>query len=186
MKYTHLQSNQCLFSSGSKQKVKFNLQWESWGGFSFWSSTCYPQPQLSLCFFFSSLFPPLSFSSRFFHPHCSPCAPINLRQTVAINSYTSHSILDSLKALQMSSNSFFILFLKSSDSSLSHFLDTKLQACFIHYLFSSLRQTPAIHFRVGRRFWSFNLLCIGFCLFPWAKNSHSSVSSQLLSGPSKS
>lgn len=108
-------------------------------------------------------------------PHCSPCPPINLRQTVAINSHASPGILDSLKALQMSSNSFFILFLKSSDSSLSHFLDTKLQACFIHYLFSSLRQTPAIHFRVGRRFWSFNLPCVGFCLFPWAKNSRSSV-----------
>lgn len=75
----------------------------------------------------------------------------------------------------MSSNSFFISFLKSSDSSLSHFLDTKLQACFIHYLFSSLRQTPATYFRVRRHLWSFNLPCIGFCIFSWSRNFSSSM-----------
>lgn len=44
------------------------------------------------------------------------------------------------------------------------FLDTKFQTCIIHYLSSSLRQTPSTHFKTGRELRSLHLLFIGVLL----------------------
>lgn len=135
---------------------------QSPGQGSFKSSTCHPRQSLAYAAFVCSpsslLFqvPPPPLFAAF------PETPANCERP-----HQLPGILDSLRALQMSSNSFFISFLKSSDSSLSHSLDTKHQACFIHYLFSSRRQTPATHFRVGSHLWSFTLPGLGFSIFLW-------------------
>lgn len=80
LKYIYLQSNLCLFSSGSKRKVRFNHQWD-WRENSHFEAP-HTTPRLnSLCAIFGpfALFLSLPDSSA---PHSFPSPPINLVQAV--------------------------------------------------------------------------------------------------------